>query len=122
MTTNTDNKHAVKSTEETARTVVVTPIADVYSEGGKLVVEAEMPGLSKENIEAHMENQVLSISAQQQKIKAKRGHKWRIKFERKFHLNGHYDVNQIEAKYGDGILKVFIPKKDEETAKKLSIA
>jgi len=42
-------------------------------------------------------------------------------FERAFKLPNDADLDNIEAKYEDGVLKVFIPKKQKPEGKKIEI-
>ena len=43
------------------------------------------------------------------------------RFERSFKLPADADVDNIEAKYENGVLKIFIPKKEKSSGKKIEI-
>lgn len=78
-------------------------------------LEVELPGVHKEDIEIHFENQVLSVSATR-----KRGEsEW--KFKRDFRVSENVDTERVKASYENGILLVELPKKKQPDVKKIEI-
>lgn len=96
---------------------------DIKETEGAYVVEAEMPGVKKENVELVCENGVLTITAKanEEKTEEKQGYvrKERLSGEmtRSFEL---HDINEenISAKMEDGILYVTLPKSAPENNEK----
>ena len=102
---------------------------DVREKDGAYLLEADLPGVSKENIELKAENGTLTISADvnAEKKEEKEGYVYNERrsghVERSFDLEG-IDVNGIKADYKNGVLMVTLPKVQEEkkpTAQKIAI-
>ncbi|MCK5129098.1 MAG: Hsp20/alpha crystallin family protein [Clostridiales bacterium] len=96
---------------------------DVKDEGDKYVLEAELPGVSKEDINIEINDGVLTLSTQfdSQKSEEKDNYVYRERNYgsqcRSFSLDNIND-EKIDAKYQDGILVIDLPKMEE--AKKLT--
>lgn len=101
---------------------------DVRETKNDYIVEAELPGLSKENIEIKTANDVLTISAKYQRDESeeKDGYLRRERrsgsFSRSFDISG-IDQNNIKAKYEDGLLYISLPKaaKPKDTSRNITI-
>lgn len=103
------------------------PKVDVIDYEGELTIEAEIPGLSKEEVSVDLEKDVLTISGQkhshEEDLKARyiRKELKRSSFKRSFKLGKTVDQKKIKADFKDGILKIAIPKKEVEKPKKVKI-
>ena len=93
---------------------------DVLDNGDAYVLEAELPGFSKENISIDIENDCLTITAER-KSDEKEEKKNYVKrervygrFSRCFDVSG-INVDGISASFQDGVLKLDMPKKVETT-------
>jgi len=90
-------------------------------------LEIDLPGVKKENIEISVNDGVLVISGERKLEKKEEGENYtRIesffgRFERAFKLPADADLDNIEAKYEDGVLKIFIPRKQKPEGKKIEI-
>ncbi len=97
--------------------------ADIKDTEEAYIVEAEMPGIKKENIELICEEGVLIISAKTQEEKTEEKDNYVRKervsgsIARRFALDG-IDEENISAKLEDGILYVTLPKKAPEKNEK----
>ena len=99
---------------------------DIYEEDNKYYVELDLPGFKKEEIKIECNKGNLIITAsKEEKNDAKNENRKYIKreriynkYSRSFYL-GDVDEENINAKFSDGILKVIIPKKDENESKKI---
>lgn len=84
------------------------------------------PGLSREDFNISLVENVMTISVEKTKTEENDENVvWKRKefsaggFERKFELNEKIDLDSIKAKYGDGILQVTLSKLEgEETFRK----
>lgn len=92
---------------------------DVKDEKDKYVIEAELPGIKKEDINIDIDNGVLTLSTHVQSEKNEDNDNY-VYRERKygsvcrsFSLDNIDDEN-IKAQYKDGILIVDLPKKEPE--------
>lgn len=91
---------------------------DVIDNGDAYVLEAELPGFSKDNISLDIENDCLTITAERKKedkdekknyVKRERFYG---SFSRSFDVSG-INVDGITASFNDGILRLDMPKKVE---------
>lgn len=92
-----------------------------------IYVEAHLPGLTEEDIEISMDQNMLSIRGEKkQEQKDEKKHYYKkasTSFSYSINLPGHVDERQEpEATYKDGVLKISFPKiAEESSAKKISI-
>ena len=92
-------------------------------------LELNVPGRNKEDFKLNIENGVLSISydkkdeAENKALKSVRKEFGFSSFKRSFSLDEKINTEAIEAKYDNGILKVYLPKKEEVkiTPKQISV-
>ncbi len=84
-------------------------------------IDMAVPGFKKEDFKINLEKQVLTISGDKKEDKAEKHYNKREfiyqSFSRSFTLPENTDGEKISAEYIDGILKVFITKKEEEKEK-----
>ncbi len=99
------------------------PMVNVYENDDSFRIEVAVPGMGKEDIKINIENDIIKISAESEsKIEnenekcTKREYSYKS-FSRSFTLPESADIEKIDAKSLDGILKVIIKKKDEEIVK-----
>lgn len=106
------------------------PAANVKETDKEYRIEVSIPGLKKEDIKVNIENEILSISAENKDEKNEEGEKYTRKefsynsFSRSFQLPKIANTEKTDASYENGILKVVINKKEEaskDTKKHISI-
>lgn len=96
---------------------------DIKELKDKYVIDIDLPGFKKENINISLNNGYLNISAKQEKEineeEEKYVHQERFYGEcsRNFYVGDNIKDEDIAAEFKDGILKIDIPKKDEEEDK-----
>ena len=98
---------------------------DIYEKDNVYYVEADIPGYDKNNIKIEFNKGSLSIIAEIKKEQVendkkylRRERKYYGKVERSFYLV-EVDEDAIEATFNNGILKISIPKKQEEETRKV---
>lgn len=98
---------------------------DIHETDNEYIVEAEIPGIPKENIQVTYEDGVLTISGQQQTDTVDEDKKGKlIRSERSLtgvrrqYLLENVKEDEIKASYSDGILKVTLPKDSNKEIKK----
>jgi len=90
-------------------------------------LEIDLPGVKKENIEISVNDGILTISGERKlERKEEKENYTRIesffgRFERSFKLPADADADAIEAKYEDGVLKLYIPRRQKPEGKKIEI-
>ncbi len=100
---------------------------DISEDDNNIFIEADMPGVNKEDIKVSMDNDLLSITAertQSDEEKKKGFHRversWGC-LSRSFTLGENVNTEKIEAKYDNGVLKIVIPKVEPTPKKETSI-
>ena len=96
---------------------------DIAENNQEFTVQAEVPGINKDNLDVQFHDNVLTITAavededknQPRTILRER---FSGKYERSFRFNKEIDRNSISAKLNDGLLTIKISKRDPEIAKR----
>jgi len=108
-----------------------TPPVDLYETPSEYVLTAELPGLSRDQIDIHAEESRITIRgargstnqgrdiACEQFHRVERGHG---RFSRAFTLPEPIDVNAIVAELKDGILTVTMPKSADRAARHIAVS
>jgi HSP20 family protein len=101
---------------------------DVEETDKSYVVKAEIPGVKKEDIDVHIDANVVTISAEskrekqvEEKGKVIRSERYYGSMLRSFSLGTDVDQAEATAKYTDGVLELTLPKKATSAAKKLTV-
>jgi HSP20 family protein len=91
-------------------------------------VQAEMPGVKKEDIKVSVDGQRVSVEGESKREDEQRegdrvvyAERSVRKFQRSFMLPTEVDDNSAEARLEDGVLKLSLPKKQGSEAKRLTI-
>jgi HSP20 family protein len=103
------------------------PAVDIFDKGSELMLQFEVPGMSKEDIQIRLENNVLMVQGERKReSEIKKEHFYRAErsygtFSRSFTLPGTVDVNKIQAQYKDGVLTVTVPKAKEAQPRHIEV-
>ena len=114
--------------EEPAATTRWSPSVDIFETEGEIVVKAELPGMKREDITLHLENNVLTLRGERKFEKETKEENYhRIErsygnFSRSFSIPATVDEEKIRADYKDGVLKIALPKKEQAKPKQIKIA
>ncbi|MCF8019838.1 MAG: Hsp20/alpha crystallin family protein [Vallitaleaceae bacterium] len=100
------------------------PKMEIVENKSNVIVKAELPGLTKEDISIDLKESVLTLSGEK-KVEDNepdaRYHRTEISygsFQRSFHLNVDVDVENIDAVFENGILTITLPKAVVKESKK----
>lgn len=104
------------------------PAVDVAETPDALTLYAELPGLSREDVDITLENNVLTVRGErkfEKDVKEENFH--RIEraygaFSRSFTLPSNVKNDAVEATFKNGVLTVRIPKAEEAKSRKIAIA
>jgi HSP20 family protein len=100
---------------------------DIYDNDHNIVIKAELPGVDKKDIVVHVEGRLLTLKGERSSEKEVNEDKYHCrertygKFERVFTLPAEVDADKITADYKDGVLKIDIPKPEEQKPKKITV-
>lgn len=97
---------------------------DIRDEGDKYVMEAELPGFSKEDISIDLTDDMLTLSAAHKNESDEKDQNGRYirrersfgSYQRSFDLSG-IDADAVTAEYRSGVLTLNLPKKQQEPPK-----
>ena len=104
-----------------------TPRADITEKEGKYTLTAELPGLKKEDISVSYEDGYLTITGKKEHKKEEEGVDYHLKetqygsFYRSFRLPKRIDEDKVQATFGDGLLTVEMPQKEDDGKKKIKV-
>jgi HSP20 family protein len=105
---------------------VIAPM-DIFESDKGYEIEAELPGMNKNDIEVNVTDRVLTIKGEKSDERKEEKKGARIlersygSFERSFTLPEDAEPEKIEAKYENGVLKLVIPKRPESKSKKVKV-
>ncbi len=110
--------------EQATRGTCWCPAVDMLETPDSYIFRAELPGVGIDNIDIEVRHRRLMISGvrpvESEPEIAAYHHIERVHgaFERTFELPGEVDVDEIKAKYLDGILEVVVPKAEKKRAQR----
>jgi HSP20 family protein len=103
------------------------PAINVWEKDNQLVVTTELPGVDPEKINVSVNGAVLTISGSSEFEPLKEGEVYLRQeretgsFQRNFQLPFAVDAKKVEAKYERGILRITLPRAEEDLPKKIKI-
>lgn len=104
------------------------PRVDVYDKDGTAVIQAELPGVRKEDIDIDVSGNVLTLKGRRESESEVdennyyRKERFYGSFQRSFTLPESIDPENVNADFKDGVLKVEVPKPKEAETKKIQIS
>jgi len=104
------------------------PAVDVSETETAIVVRAELPGLSQNDIELSLKNNVLTLKGEKKQETKKEDESFHRteccfgSFTRSFSLPATVKQDNIQAKFKDGVLEITLPKVEEAKPQKIAIA
>ena len=106
----------------------MVPAVDVTEEDNRYVVHADLPGLTKDDIEITYQDGCLTLKGEK-KIEKKEEKEGRVyyrerfegKFGRNIQLPEKIDADKIEASFKDGVLELVLPFTPEAQPKRIQI-
>lgn len=107
--------------------ITLNPRVDIKETEDDLIVKAELPGMTKDDINVELKDSILTISGEKKTESSDeqaRFHKTEIlygSFSKSFHVPMHVKHDDISANFKDGILNIKIPKDESEKVKQITI-
>jgi len=95
-----------------------SPATNIHETKEGYHLELSAPGLNKEDIKVNIESGLLTISFDKKEEKQAEDYKTIRRefsyrsFKRSFNLDDEVDAENVQAKYENGILKLFLPKRE----------
>jgi len=104
-----------------------SPKVDIYETDESYVLNAELPGLKKEDIQIDLNDNTLTLKGERKfEEKVEKDNYVRVErsygsFTRSFVLSDNVNPENIKATYKDGVLEVTLPKKEEAKPKEIKV-
>ena len=104
----------------------IVPAVDIFENAAGITVQADMPGVSRDRLDVHIDSDTLAIEGVAEipmpqgmdaiyaDIRAKR-------YQRSFSLSRELDTARIEANLKDGVLTLHIPKREEHKPRRIEV-
>lgn len=103
------------------------PKLSVKDNGKNLLIDAELPGVDKKDVEISIHDNVLSIRGEKRQEQEDKNDKYYYmeqsygSFHRQIPLQCDIHEDQITAKFKNGVLKITVPKCEVQSAKKIEV-
>jgi HSP20 family protein len=103
------------------------PAVDIYEDAGRVVLQADLPGVAQEAIELRVDDNVLVLRGERRRDGAGRPEAYHRTerphgtFVRSFALPRNIEQSGIKATQRNGVLEVVLPKKQEAVAKAIRV-
>ncbi len=102
------------------------PVADIYEKEDAILVRCDMPGVTQDQVDIHLDNYELEITGKQRGEKPE-GYDLLVGeydtgvFRRKFSVPQLIDRDKILARLHNGVLDIELPKAEQAKPRKIEI-
>jgi HSP20 family protein len=103
------------------------PSVDIYENKDQIVLEAELPGMQREDFDLSIENNVITLRGERRFEKKDESDNYhRVErsygsFTRAFTLPQTVSAEEATAEYRNGVLRVTLPKREEVKARRIEV-
>lgn len=107
--------------------VAWSPAVDLHETEESYTLEADLPGLSKDDIQLSVVDDVVTLKgARNQQSERKTEGYHRVEriygsFQRSFRIPGGIDATKVDASFENGVLKVTLPKPEERKPRQIDV-
>jgi HSP20 family protein len=114
--------------EDVARRGSWVPAVDIYeTDGHDLIIKAELPDMTREDIEVTVENNTLTLKGERKMPAEVKEEQFRRveraygAFSRSFTLPNTVDAGKVSAEYKHGVLSVKLPFREEAKPRTINV-
>ena len=102
------------------------PPVNVVEDASGIVLYADLPGVPKENLNVHLESDILTIEGDikldtPEGLETNHAEVTLPRFRRVFTLSKELDATKVQAEFKHGVLKLNIPKAEHAQPRKIAI-
>ena len=114
--------------DEDATMIRWRPAVDIEESENEFTVAAELPGMTKDDIELTIKDNILTLKGEKKTQTEKKDGEVYLSercfgsFQRSFNLSNGVDAGKVKAEFKDGILTIHLPKVEEAKPKTVEIA
>lgn len=115
-----DALHGIAAPEASAGGAVTAPRMDVSESDTEIRICAELPGVSQDDVDLNLTNDVLTISGQKRVERDEQKESFHVversvgSFARSIRLPFAVDPSQVQATFENGVLTIALPKPQEQ--------
>lgn len=114
-----------ETTPERSRQIpAVAPVVDIYENEDEILLYADMPGVSKEDVTVSVDNGKLAITGARH-IKVGGATNWEefsdVEYQRTFSVPQTIDVAKVNAELKEGVLRLHLPKSEAAKPRQIEI-
>ncbi|MFW6387907.1 MAG: Hsp20/alpha crystallin family protein [bacterium] len=105
----------------------IAPALDMVENNDDFVVTVDLPGVSRDNVDLSVADNVLTIKGDKKGEKEDgdgnyyRKETWEGSFQRTVSLPQGVDADKVKAEMKDGVLRITLPKREEAKPRKISV-
>jgi HSP20 family molecular chaperone IbpA len=112
--------------EQTTPGMVFTPQVDIFETEKAITLLADIPGVKSEKLNIDLRDNILTITGDIEAVDLGGEEEVLTEYEmgrfyRQFTLSEVVDQNKIDAKLGDGVLRLTLPKVEKATPRKIAV-
>lgn len=116
----------VSSPESSKGVRYFKPLVDICEDENEIIFTFDVPGAVKDKIDINIDEDVLTLTAEIEEIKPEKAdliHREYVigAYRRSFTLIDTIDKSKVNAKYNNGVLRIVLPKKEEEKPKQIKV-
>ena len=103
------------------------PAVDIFETDTAVVLEVELPGVNKEDVSVEVKENILTIKGERKVENEDRTDTFYRRerayglFRRAFNLHYVVKPEKIKARFNDGVLRIEVPKPEEEKPKQVMV-
>jgi HSP20 family molecular chaperone IbpA len=123
-----ESKDIVKK-EETSQELTrqfpsISPAVDIYENEDEILLYADMPGATKDDISVNIDNGTMVLSGMR-KLETSGAVTWEefsdVQYRRTFSVPQTIDIDKVDAELKDGVLRLHLPKSEAAKPKQIEI-
>ena len=121
-----DHKELTTTSSTDSNPRPVAPAVDIFEDAGGITLLADMPGVSRDRLEVHLDGDNLSIEGRveldaPEQMRALWAEVSVPRFRRTFTLSRELDAARIEANLKDGVLTLRVPKQAHAQPRRIDV-
>jgi len=103
------------------------PAVDLHESDDAYTLKADLPGMTKENIDVRVHDDIVTIKGERKNEEWKQDNGWRRversygNFQRSFRLPDGIDATKVQAKMENGVLQVTLPKPEQSKPRQIEV-
>lgn len=107
--------------------IEISPTIDIFEEKDEVVLKAELPGMTKEDVNVNITENTLTISGEKKKEeKVEKKDYYHLErsygsFSRSLRLPADVQSEKAKATFRDGVLEIRVPKTEEAKKKEVKV-